>query len=67
MPEADAMKPLWYDSRKRCTMSRYPGSSVVSYSFGPGPMTPAVKGHHREHRRVRHRALHAVLFELLRL
>jgi rhomboid family protein len=34
----------WYDiSRELCQMPRSPRLSTISYSFGPGPITPAVR------------------------
>ena len=42
--EAGPLKSLWYDSPGTpAQMSRYAPSSSISYSFGPGPITFAVK------------------------
>ena len=34
----------WYSSRSgRALMARYPRAHALTYSFGPGPITPAVR------------------------
>jgi membrane associated rhomboid family serine protease len=42
-----SLRALWYDGagafKLPVTMSRYARSSALTYAFGPGPMTPAVK------------------------
>ncbi len=44
MPKPEALNALWYDNfwnAARCPATRR--SSSISYSFGPGPITFAVK------------------------